>query len=352
MMELKYKMISPLNKNSLILFLIVLGVGMGMHQDTLINPTEISIEELLETEIVPINVMGSHIHFAGDWMLGYKKMNMVMEDNYQEGNPIGTDKIYSNYKVAPTRMQVEMDMIEIMYGWNDRLTLMAMLSHQKKSMSHSPENEPTFTTRSSGIGDLQIMGHYLFHQQYPHWLVFMLSLGLPTGSIDEKDKNIMGNLITLPYSMQLGSGSTALIPGINYIYQNEKIVFGFHSMGTFSLSENANGYKLGNQFHLIGWVNRFLYDWLSITARMDGRIISPIIGSNPELDPAMVPTADIANSGGRIYTFKLGLSAFKKQGYFKGNRMEVEYGVPLNQSFNGIQLGIKNSWSIGWQWTF
>ncbi|MBC8257296.1 MAG: transporter [Candidatus Marinimicrobia bacterium] len=350
-MELKSKLILGSINYFLILIITSTGIGLGMHQDTLINPTEISLEELLETEIVPINVMGSHIHFAGEWMVGYKKMNMVKEGFLNENNSINNDTIFRSYTVAPTKMSVEMDMLEIMYGWNDRLTLMAMLSYEKKSMNHLREDESTYTTRSSGIGDVQLMGHYLFHQQYPYWLAFMLSMSLPTGSIDQKD-NIMGEMKKLPYSMQLGLGSVSLIPGMNYIYQAEKFVFGFHSMGTFPISENANEYKLGNQYHLTGWVNRFLYDWLSFTAIMDGRIFSPIIGSDLDLNVNMVPTADTANSGGRIIALKLGMNTFQNNGKFKGNRLELEFGFPLYQSVNGFQLGIKNTWSIGWQRTF
>ena len=43
--------------------------------------TELSLEELAEIDVVSINVLGTHTHLAGEWMIGYRSMFMDMDGN-------------------------------------------------------------------------------------------------------------------------------------------------------------------------------------------------------------------------------------------------------------------------------
>src|SRR5438105_10654976 len=81
--------------------------------------TGMSLEELLHEEITPINVLGSHTHLKGGWMLGYRYMYMDMEHNQSGTKDVSDAKVLSRYPVVHTSMSMEMHMAEVMYAPSD-----------------------------------------------------------------------------------------------------------------------------------------------------------------------------------------------------------------------------------------
>ena len=77
-----------------------------------------------------------------------------------------------------------------------------------------------------------------------------------------------------------------------------------------------------------------------------------IDGADPELNPAVVPTADPNRRGGKRVDFVLGVNVYVPKGRFKGNRVAFEAGIPVYQSLDGPQL--ENDWRLTavWNWTF
>ena len=310
--------------------------------------TELSLEELMELEIIPTNVMGIHIHRADEWMLGYKFRFMRMDGNRDGTDRKSEDDVLQDFMVAPTDMTMEMHMVEVMYGVTDDLTLMVLLPYKRLSMDHIIRIGARFTTESEGIGDVQAMGHYSLYRSDPHWFILFSSLSFPTGSIDEKDDTPAGLDQKLPYPMQLGSGTFGLIPGITYLGQTDNWNWGAHVMGNIRLGENSNDYTLGNRYHLTTWETHKLTDWLSTRVRIYGHIWGNIDGADPDLNSAMVPTADPDRRGGKRIDLLLSLDFY----VFKGYWSSIESGLPIYQSLNGPQLETDWRLSTGWQWTF
>ena len=97
-------------------------------------------------------------------------------------------------RVVPTRMTMDMHMFGMMFAPNDRITLMGMASYLKKKMDHitfkgatGTEHLGTFTTKSSGIGDVQILALIgLNRNPYNRWHA-TLGLSLPAGDIRQTD---------------------------------------------------------------------------------------------------------------------------------------------------------------------
>jgi nitrous oxide reductase accessory protein NosL len=77
-----------------------------------------------------------HTHPAGMWMFNYKLMRMSM-DGLRDGttdvpiSSVGNNRglPYDNYMMIPTSMTMDMHMFMVMYGLNDRLTVMGMLNY-------------------------------------------------------------------------------------------------------------------------------------------------------------------------------------------------------------------------------
>ena len=87
---------------------------------------ELSPAELAQLEITPINVLGSHMHLRGQWMVGYRFMFTDMRGNLDGTRSVSVSDVLQNYPVAHTRMTMEMHMLEVMYAPSDKLTFMAM----------------------------------------------------------------------------------------------------------------------------------------------------------------------------------------------------------------------------------
>ena len=71
----------------------------------------------------PLGVMGDHTHEAGEWMLSFRAMRMVMDGNRTDTARVPADGVLVGYPVTPLRMPMDMYMVGAMYAPTDRLTL-------------------------------------------------------------------------------------------------------------------------------------------------------------------------------------------------------------------------------------
>ena len=69
----------------------------------------------------PLGVMGDHTHEAGEWMLSFRAMRMVMDGNRTDTARVPADGVLVGYPVTPLRMPMDMYMVGAMYAPTDRL---------------------------------------------------------------------------------------------------------------------------------------------------------------------------------------------------------------------------------------
>ena len=351
----------------LVLFLSALPIAASAEgekntQQTPPDFTTLTLEELMELDVISINVLGTHTHLEGEWMLAYSFMFMNMDGNRDGTRRISDDDVVDpnkeGFKVTPTNMTMEMHMPMVMYAPSDDLTLMAMLPYIRLEMDHLKRDRGRFTTVSKGIGDLKVSALYTFFRRGfdRHRLVFNGEVSFPTGSIDKKDfqANPALGKLKLPYPMQLGSGTFDLHPGIAYLGQTENWGWGVEVNSIIRLGENSNNYTLGNQIQLLARVDWKWTDWLAPFVRVDGRAWGNIDGADPDLIPleAVVPTADPNRRGGERVDLLFGFSFYQPKGTFKGHRLAIEGGLPLYQSLDGPQLETDWQFRVGWLWVF
>jgi hypothetical protein len=312
----------------------------------------LNLEGLLDTEIVHINVLGTHTHLADEWMIGYQYMFMEMNGNRTGTEQISKSEVLNNFNVSPLRMSMQMHMLMLMYAPSDNLTLMVMAPYIKKEMDHETRTAVKFTTRSEGIGDVEAKGVYTFYGEPgdKHRLFFTGGFSLPTGSIDRRDAlaNQAQGQQKLPYPMQLGSGTVDFLPGLTYFGEAENWAWGAEWMGTVRLGRNAEGYSLGNQYEFSAWGSWKWTDSVAPFIKMRSKIWENIDGSDPELNPATVPTADPNLRGGEQIDLQLGIDIYG----FEGHRIAIEAGAPIYQSLDGPQLETDFMLSVGWTYTW
>jgi hypothetical protein len=289
--------------------------------------------------------MGDHTHHAGEIMLSYRYMYMVMEDSR-----VGTAKVSNwsivdpdgdyRYSVTPTSMPMQVHMFGVMYAPKDFVTLTLMVPVHQNLMDHMARNARTFTTVSRGLGDIKLSGLI----QLPKWdrqsVHLNLALGIPTGSIEKQDVTPASapDVQQLPYPMQTGSGTWDVTGGLTYLGQITNLSWGVQGLGTFRLGTNSRSYALGDTYMGTGWL---AYKFIpEVSASLRGVVTRQqnIEGADPALDPTVVPTADPLLRAFTRAEVGMGLNTYVMSGFFKGLRLAVEGLIPFYQNLDGPQL--------------
>ncbi len=180
----------------------------------------------------------------------------------------------------------------------------------------------------------------------------LVTVSFPTGSINEKDDTPAGNDQILPYPMQIGSGTFDLLPGITYLGQSDKGSWGAQGLTTLRLGKNDNGYRLGNQYQLSGWIARNWTDWLSTSLRLTGATWGDIDGADDRLNPMMIPTADPELRSGTQINLGFGVNLYAPKGNLQGSRLAMEFELPIYRSLDGPQLETDWQFTLGLQSSF
>jgi hypothetical protein len=304
--------------------------------------TELSLEQLLKQEITPINVLGSHTHLAGEFMFGYRYTFQKFEGNLDGTREVSADEVLQDFHLNHTFMDMHMQMYDVMYAPSDHWTVMAMGHYMSMDMGHVDVHGESFISRSSGVGDTQLLAFYNVlgdPRGSGHRLILKGGLSLPTGSIDERSAKG-----PLEYMMQLGSGTYDFLPGLTYIGGSSRWSWGGQAAATVRTGKNSREYRLGNRYQLGSWAHYKVTDWLSPSVRVDWKEWGNVNGADPELDPMTNPAFDATRQRGRRLDLLAGLNFYVPEGRWKGLRFGVEGGVPVYQELAGPNL--KSSWML------
>ena len=324
----------------------------------------------------PISIMADHRHAAGEVMFSYRYMFMDMDEMRFGTDRVTPSEVYSggNYIITPTRMTMEMHMLGMMYAPSDRFTLMAMLPYNLNEMDHliAPGAVPlirlnngsrSFTTNSSGIGDLKLSTLVGIYDQGRHDFHAGIGVSIPTGSIGEKD--VLpgpGGLRDrqLPASMQLGSGTIDLLPSLTYVYMADCWSTGIQAAGVYRTQTNAHDYMLGDRIDINAWASWRVVDWASLSAGLSYHYEDRLTGvqsdtlRNPPFAPARrtVPTVFGENYGGQRIEALVGANFVVPGGIFRNHRIAADLRLPLWRETNGYFLETDYTATVGWQYSF
>ncbi|TMU55382.1 transporter [Flagellimonas algicola] len=301
----------------------------------------------------PISVMGDHMHGKGEWMFSYRYMHMNMDELRDGTDDATTADALADYMVTPTTMPMNMHMLGTMYAPSDKVTLMVMFNYLSMEMDHLTRMGGTFTTETSGLGDINVSLMYRFFNKNRHSLHGQIGISIPTGSVTESDVTPASapNETELPYPMQIGSGTLDPSLALTYLGQGETVSWGSQLKSVFRFGENDREYRYGNRYSWNNWLAIKAANWISFSARLEGLIVGELEGSDPNLNPMMVITADTNNSGGTFLNGGLGFNIYVPSGSLKNLRLGFELASPVLQDLSGIQLKNKETLTFGVQYS-
>jgi hypothetical protein len=229
-----------------------------------------------------------------------------------------------------------------------------MLPYVKKTMDHEVRNGLQFTTDSEGLADVTVASLWRLFEDEMHHLHFNFGLRIPTGKIARKDDTPAAQNSTLPFPMQIGSGTPDLLPGLTYIGHSDAFSWGSQLMGTYRMGENYRGWAGSDRVDFTAWAAYPWTEWLSTSVRFGVHWWSNYRGDeSAPPPPGMVPTADPDLRGGTDIDILGGLNFYVPLGKFLGkHRFAIEGGAPVYQDLEGPQLERNFTITLGWQKAF
>ena len=174
-----------------------------------------------------------------------------------------------------------------------------------------------------------------------------IGLSLPTGSISREDINDG----ILPYSMQMGSGHVSSVIGFTVFSQFNKFSAGIQPIYKLSLYENSRGYMAGDKLSINYWGAMNLSKLISISFRQNYIYLNGIKGQDSELDSTIMILNNKNNSGYVLLNSALGLNFTFNKGILKNKRISMEYIFPTYMSYEGLQVGSFNGFSLTLQYS-
>lgn len=313
----------------------------------------------------PAGVMISHVHRKGEWMLSYRYMSMDMKGTLSGKTAIDNNDIFVNYLMSSDKMHMDMHMLMGMYGITNKLTAMVMLNYNIVSMNmvmldngsvacnmpgmQSDGVNSTGRMKSAGLGDTKLSLLYALLNKRKHQLLISAGVSVPTGNVSMNgSSNSMYEGERMPYSMQMGSGTYDVLPAISYMYQWSDFTISTQVSSVVRTGYNSIGYKLGDELTSNTWLSYQWWSFFSTSLRGEYATSGAIKGYDSQLYYYNEPSSNPGNYGGQKATAYLGAVLQPKNGFLRNQRIAIEYGKPLYQNLNGVQMKLNQFVNASW----
>jgi len=333
----------------------------------------------------PAGVMTAHMPTRpGELMVGYGYMLARSRGQVLGGSSPATDAAVvagcgtAGCPVTPSRMTMHMHMLHLMYAPVNGVALMLMpqlvsMRMQNRALAggfYTPVGAHAHTEMdlsghtTGGFGDT-LAGVMLGLLRTPRSSAHLtLGLSLPTGSVSKTMPSHGGELHD--YGMQPGSGTWDFVPGVTWQASTGRWSWGGQLGATLrGKGPNDSGYTLGDVHHASAWVGYRLAGSFGVSLRairtVQGAVRGQMQGATRVVDAfgnvsyprPLHSTSDVAaNHGGRFTDVGLGMSMAVPGREQHGDRIGLEWILPVRQSVNGFQLERAGSLAVNWSMMF
>jgi uncharacterized protein DUF3570 len=351
------------------------GLGGGSNSLHSEHDEEAHQQHQHQHEEVPAGVMNGHmLHKAGDFMVGYRYMHGRMDGDILHGDSAASDQQIvaqgcsdaTNCRFAPTYMNMNMHMLNIMYAPTDWLNLMLMpkfvdMNMNIRELEGRPPPQPGVHEHTGiaghstgGVGDTVMSSLVSLFNIPGHRLHLGLGFSAPTGDVDLEFRRVFqidGGLVH--FGMQLGSGTWDFLPSMTYNGDYRRWSWGAQINGVKRMEDqNESGYRLGDIFQATSWGGYRLTNWLSTSVRGIYTVQGDIKGDFNDFNGRAGPMDFPANHGGEFWDIGFGVNASVPRGRYVGNRLSFEWLQPLRDDVNGFRLERKGALAATWSYHF
>lgn len=302
--------------------------------------------------LAPAGVIGDHTLKSSQFLISYRFFQTAFEGNLSGTHSVSQQAILAQYPFAPTRMLRQTHMVLFEYAPTDDLTMLINLPFYQYSLNYVTSAGSPYNNSNTQIGDIKVMAMYALRRWNRQQIHLNFGLNIPVGLIDTLSNPFNPALPNLSYPMRPTSTTYDLLPGITYRGQNDRWTWGGQALGTVRMGTGRYHYSLGDQLEMTGWISRRLSERWSASTRLDGTIIAPGHGADPNINPALSPTNVLNLQAGKRLDLLFGVNFYLPDRRLPGQRISVESGFPIYQSLHGPQLRatwlLNASWNMIW----
>ncbi len=325
---------------------------------------------------MPMNIPGGGVPETHEMRFKIQPIFMKMEGLRDGTDSVSVDSLLGmpsagKFMAVPERMDMQMLNLAVGYSFTDDFFAGLMFMWMKKDMDMKFNDMMKgmygegYTMKSEGMADTMLMTKYRLYTDDPliptSQVSLLLGMMLPTGSIDEKNKEHPDPLRTdelLPYGMQLGGGTFDPLLGILYQGSSSPWWWGANLIYIPRLYDNPRDWRWGSEFRYdLYSMYQFRYDMVAyaqLNGKVQGRIKGEMdvasdgsSGRATDGDPAspyMSPAYDPDNYGGHILHTTLGLQWQPVPLHI----IDVGVALPIYQDLNGPQM--EEDWKVMFTW--
>lgn len=309
--------------------------------------------------IAPAGVTGDRTYDMGQLVFWYRFQGTRLDGLRTGTNPVALSSVLNSFEAVPLRQTNAVQIAGVSFGLSDWLNLEGSVPFLVNKVQQVATADTLVKALTGfqvdddrlGFGDVRALVHLKLVDRGPYRAHVTGGVSIPTGSF----RQTAYNPATLqeeraPYPLQIGSGTFDGIGGATFTAQNENTSTGLQAMGLFRPHENDLNYRLGHQLESSVWGAWRVSDWVSISARVFVHWQGNPAGADPALDASQNPAANPFLQGGTRVDLPLGLNIFFADGALRGQRITMEYAIPIHQKLDGPQLEQQWQLNIGVQW--
>ncbi len=300
----------------------------------------------------PIGVGGDRVLSVGELLVSYRFEAFEQDGLRSETAERDLGDVLNIFQSAPFNLTQQRHLVSVQFAPMEYVTLIGRVPFIRNNMDQVNRNFDIFSSSSTGLGDVEVGALLNVYEEGPYKAHLSAMASVPTGSVTADGTSAIGTG-RLPYSMQLGSGTVDVMPSVTFQAMNQYGSVGFKGSGVLRVSDNSQGYTLGNRVTVTSWFSFPVSDQLSFSARMLWEKWDPISGSDPAHANAVSIVQDPSVFGeligGSRLDLPLGVNLNIQNGLLAGHRLGLEAVFPVNENLDGLDL--QRSWSValGWQ---
>jgi hypothetical protein len=304
--------------------------------------------------MAPAGVSHSRPVAEGQWRLSYT-LEIQEFGGLRDGrDDLANGALFSSgFSTLPSEATFQTRSLNVQHGLGDGWSVFGTLPLIDREMVNlTGMGASSFTSRSSGIGDVSLGAAYELIVCNGRLLRLNLGMSLPTGSVDERDTDENGASFLLPYAMQRGTGTHDLLPGVTMIFQEPSWSWGVQAQARVHMGTNSEGWSWGPSMETSAWASRGWTESVSTSLRLMGDFSSDLHGDADDASPFRNPLEATGAQGGDRLDIAGGVQWLLDDRPGVSNLLSLELALPVDEWVKGPQLSTDWRLVLGWQWSF